>query len=195
MRDGLRAADLVVPSLDAGGPQVFQYVNRPHKDITFDKMLEGLVKFRGEYSGKYWLEVFVLAGVNTTEAEVEKLRACIDSIRPDKVQVNTVTRPPAEDFAEAVGQARLEVIAQQLYEKAEVIADYQDVHGQQAFAAKHHEILALLERRPCSVEDIVAGLGLHRNEVAKYIEELSTQGKVEATLQGGRLYYRAISKT
>ncbi|MCK4583355.1 radical SAM protein, partial [Candidatus Bathyarchaeota archaeon] len=52
VRRTLKPADLVVPSLDAGSNQIFQYVNRPHHDITFSKMLEGLVKFRDEYDGK-----------------------------------------------------------------------------------------------------------------------------------------------
>ena len=59
VRKALKSADMVVPSLDAGSSQIFQYVNRPHSDITFSKMLDGLVKFRDEYNGKYWLEVFV----------------------------------------------------------------------------------------------------------------------------------------
>jgi len=191
VRSALKAADLVIPSLDAGSNQKFQYVNRPHNKITFNKMLDGLVKFREEYSGKYWLEVFLLAGVTTTEAEIDKLKACISSILPDKVQVNTVTRPPAEDFAEPVTQNQLQTITEKLYEKAEVIADFSGVHKQQDFSARREDVLALLKRRPCSVEDIAVGLGIHRNEVVKYIEELSSEGKIEAKAQNQQLYYKA----
>jgi len=90
VRNALRLVDMVVPSLDAGSSQIFQYVNRPHHDITFSRMLEGLVKFRNEYNGKYWLEVFLLAGVTTPEMEVNRLKTCINAVQPDKVQVNTV---------------------------------------------------------------------------------------------------------
>ena len=192
VRKTLKTADLVIPSLDAGSNQIFQYVNRPHPDISFSKMLEGLVKFRDEYDGKYWLEVFLLAGVTTPEMEINRLKTCIKSICPDKVQVNTVTRPPAEDFAEAVPEERLEDIAARLYENAEVIADYQDVHKQQDFSARREDVLTLLKRRPCSIEDIAAGLGLHRNEVVKYVEELSIEGKIEAKHQNHQLYYKAV---
>jgi len=65
VRNALKSADMVVPSLDAGSSQIFQYVNRPHPDITFSKMLQGLVEFRKDYGGQYWLEVFLLAGVTT----------------------------------------------------------------------------------------------------------------------------------
>ena len=194
VRSALQSADLVVPSLDAGSSKVFQYVNRPHSSITFSRMLEGLVKFREEYKGKYWLEVFLIAGVTTTEAEINRLAACINSIRPDKVQVNTVTRPPAEDFAGRVPEKQLKTIAAQLYDNAEVIADYDKVHEQESFSVRRQDVLTLLKRRPCSVEDIALGLGLHRNEVVKYVEELSCEGKIEATPQNQQLYYRAVTE-
>ena len=94
VRKSLLNADLVIPSLDAGSQHLFQYVNRPHPEIFFDEMVEGLIRFREEYTGAYWLEVFLLAGVNTPEVEIEKLKACIHSIQPDRVQANTVTREP-----------------------------------------------------------------------------------------------------
>ncbi len=191
VRKALKSADLVVPSLDAGSSQIFQYVNRPHGDIMFSKMVEGLVKFRDEYTGKYWLEVFLLAGITTTEMEINRMKTCINSIGPDKVQVNTVTRPPAEGFAEPVPQKQLQTITEKLYEKTEVIADYSKIHKQQDFLARREDVLTLLQRRPCSVEDIAAGLGLHRNEVVKYVEELLSESKIETKSQNQQLYYRA----
>ena len=191
VRNALNLADMVVPSLDAGSSQIFQYVNRPHLDITFSKMLQGLVEFRRDYSGQYWLEVFLLAGVTTPEAEVNRLRTCIAAIQPDKVQVNTVTRPPAEGFAESVPKKQLETITKKLYEKAEVIADYRGVHKEEDFSIRCEDILTLLKRRPCSIEDIAAGLGIHRNEVVKYIEELSSEDKIETRPQNQQLYYKA----
>ena len=48
VRAGLLEADLVVPSLDAGNERLFRIVNRPHEDIAFDRMVEGLIAFRQE---------------------------------------------------------------------------------------------------------------------------------------------------
>ncbi len=195
VREALKLTDLVIPSLDAGSNRIFQYVNRPHSDITFKKMFEGLVKFRNEYKGNYWLEVFILAGVSTPELEIERLKTHISTISPDKVQVNTVTRPPAEDFAEPAKQKQLEAIAKQLYKNAEVIADYHGVHKQQDFHAQREDVLALLKRRPCTLEDIAAGIGLHRNEVIKYIQELCSEGKIEPTTKRNQLYYKAALRS
>jgi len=194
VRKSILEADLIIPSLDAGDNHFFQYVNRPHPDISFSKMLEGLVKFRDEYKGKYWLEVFLLAGVTTPEMEITRLKTCINLIQPDKVQVNTVTRPPAESFAEPVQKERLEDLAAQLFKHSEVIADYRDVHKKQEFTSQLKDVLNLVKRRPCSVEDIVVGLGLHRNLVVKYIEELSTKGEIEIKTQNQKVYYNAARK-
>jgi len=189
VRNSIMQADLVVPSLDAGNHDVFQYVNRPHKDITFDNMLQGLIDFRRRYAGQYWLEVFLLGGVTTTQSEIQKLAECIQQISPDRVQVNTVTRPPAESFALPVSKEQLEDLASKLADNAEIIADYRQVHAQEKFVVKQNDILELLRRRPCSIEDIAQGLGLHRNEVVKYVEDLSSQGKIDTQVQNNRLYY------
>ncbi|HUU19473.1 MAG TPA: radical SAM protein [Sedimentisphaerales bacterium] len=192
VRNSLMAADLVLPSLDAGSDQLFRYINRPHRDISFNRMLEGLVEFRDEYAGRYWLEVFLLSGVTTVEAQINMLAHCIKLICPDKVQINTVTRPAAEDFAIPVPANQLKVIARQLYGNVEIIADYQGVTEQQNFSTRCEDILTLLKRRPCCIEDIAAGLGLHRNEAVKCVEELSSVGRIEAKPHNQQLYYQAV---
>jgi wyosine [tRNA(Phe)-imidazoG37] synthetase (radical SAM superfamily) len=193
VRQAIKSVDLVVPSLDAGSSRIFQYVNRPHREITFSMMLEGLVRFRDEFSGNYWLEVMLLAGVTVPTAEINSLAGHIRSICPDKVQVNTVMRPPAEAFAERVPEEQLGTLAVQLHKNAEVIANYTGVHQQHDFTVRRKDVLTLLQRRPCSIDDISKGLGLHYNETVKYIEELSAEGKIEANPQNRQLYYRATA--
>jgi len=190
VRGELLAADLVVPSLDAADEETFRAVNRPHEDISFEKMLTGLVAFRKEFTGDFWLEVF-LVKETATEAHVSKLARCAEEIGPDRVQLNTVTRPPAEDFAEAVSPERLAKLARLFRPPAEVIADVHHVHERAEFAASRDEILEMLRRRPCSVEDIARGLGLHRNEVVKFVEDLAAEGLITSSRVGDILYYKA----
>jgi len=61
-------------------------------------------------------------------------------------------------------------------------------------AAGREEILAMLRRRPCSVEDVADGLGMHRNEVIKYIEELSAENLLDQSLIADRLYYKVAKE-
>ena len=190
VRDQLMNADLVVPSLDAGDEATFRSVNRPHEEITFEKMLNGLVDFRREFSGQYWLEILLLGGYTAMEAELVKLARCIDLINPDRVQLNTVTRPPAESFAVGVSRDRLGELAAMLTPPVEVIADFRSIRERGEFSAGREDILEMLRRRPCSMEDIADGLGMHLNEVTKHLEELTARNEITNSSVEGKLYYK-----
>jgi len=191
VQKGLADADLVIPSLDAGDASLFRHINRPHESITFERMVEGIVEFRARFTGTCWLEVFLLGGMTAIPAEMKKIGALIERIQPDRVQLNTVTRPPAENFALPVSKEEMEQLAGIVGTGAEVIADFRGTHSRSEFAARREDVLDLLRRRPCTVGDIASGLGMHVNEVVKYLTELREHGAVAAEIQEGRLYYSA----
>ncbi len=194
VRADLAAADLVVPSLDAGGEETFRAVNRPHEDIAFDEMLRGLIDFRRQYEGQYWLEILLLAGQTAAEEEVSRIVECVERIKPDRVQLNTATRPPAEGFARAVPAERLRELAAMFDPPAEVIADVRSGGEHHAPPTGRDEIMSLLRRRPSSLDDIAGGLGIHRNEAVKHIEHLLAEGLIEPAPSAGRLYYKAADE-
>jgi len=187
-------ADLVIPSLDAGDDPTFRLVNRPHEGVSFERMLSGLVASAAIFRKQYWLEVFLLGGYTTSERELAEIRRCVDLIRPDRVQLNTVTRPPAEDYAIAVSHVQLEEIAAMFSPAAEVIAEFHSDRALEVGEASREEILQLLRRRPCSIDDIADGLGMHRNEVLKSVGHLNSEGLVEGSQVAGRSYYRAVQQ-
>ena len=190
VQDALCAADLVIPSLDAGDDSAFQYVNRPHATIVFDRMVAGIVDFRARYTGALWLEVFLLGSVTTIDAEVAKIAKIARRIRPDKVQLNTVTRPPAEDYAFPVPLKRMKKFCRAFGKKAEVIADYHAPVIEAGGEPDAGNVLALLGRRPCTVKDIADGLGLHPTQVVKILEHLRAGDQVVEERVGGRVYFR-----
>lgn len=190
----LAAADLVVPSLDAGNDVLFQAVNRPHEGLSFERMLAGLIAFRRRFRGQFWLEVFLLGGYTDSPRELAEIRHCIDLVHPDRVQLNTVTRPPAEELATAVPRGRLEEIAATFSPPAEVIADFRTARATEAGEAGREEILELLRRRPCTIDDMVGGLAIHRHEALKWIGHLAAEGAVEKSQVGGKCYYRAVER-
>ena len=89
----------------------------------------------------------------------------------------------------AVSPERLKEAALQLSAKAEIITDYATVDALEDLSVRSEDVLVLLEHRPCAVEDIGNGLGLHPNEAVKYVEELCAKGRIEPKLQNHRLYY------
>jgi len=187
-------ADLVMPSLDAGDAAVFEAVNRPDPDISIEKLISGLVQFRREFSGQIWLEVFLIEGINTDPEEIERIAAPIQRIRPDRVQLNSAVRPAAEKGIEAIGRDRLAAIARQIGDHCEIVGAAPESRIDPHVERTCEDVISMLKRRPCSVEDICTGLGIHHHEVVKHIGSLLEQGVIVAECQGTTTYYRTDTR-
>jgi wyosine [tRNA(Phe)-imidazoG37] synthetase (radical SAM superfamily) len=191
VRAGLAKADLVLPSLDAGTPSTFERVNRPHPDITFERMTDGLLTFAREFTGEIRLEVFVLSGITDGPDEVRRIAAFADKMRPARVQLNTASRPAAEAGAVAVPAKALEKLRGLFSTPSEVIAESHapEPSGSAESGDVEAEIVALLGRRPCTVEGIAAGLSLRPNDVLKHLDVLLGRGAIRSERRDGALYY------
>jgi len=189
VQNQIKTADLVVPSLDAPDENLFNYVNRPNADLNFIKIIQGLIEFRKVYVGKIWLEIFLLDGVTSIQAEIEKLADIAAEINPDKIQLNTVARPTAESYACPVSKDHMLELKKCFKGNVEIIADFNKIHDAAFFQSGKNEIINLLKRRPCSVEDIQSGLNMHKNEVLKYIEDLVKENIINSKVQNDKKYY------
>jgi wyosine [tRNA(Phe)-imidazoG37] synthetase (radical SAM superfamily) len=189
VRQGLAAADVVLPSLDAPSEELFQRVNRPHRSLHLADLIDGLVSFRTAYRGDIWLEVMVLAGMTDQEPQVRRLAELAERIAPDRVHLNTVVRPPAESFAAPVGRAALDELAAFFTPRAETIADLPATAG--GAMAAEEDVLELLSRRPSTIAHIASGLGLHHGEALKAVTALVDRGAVELHSHEGRSFYLA----
>lgn len=190
VREALTCADLVLPSLDVGDEQLFQYVNRPHSALSFDQMVKGLIDFSRNFTGQIWLEVLLLGGVTGIQSEVEKIASIVKLIHPTKVQLNTVYRPPAEETAFSLSAEQLLALKSQFPGDVNIIGNEQPIASLPDSSAKSDEdIISLLARRPCTIVDIASGLGMHVNEVIKRIEKLVESYKVNCIVTRKRNYY------
>lgn len=187
VRRGLAAADIVLPSLDAPDEGLFRLINLPHPALRFADVVDGMVAFRRGYQGEIWLEVMLLAGVTGITAEVERIAAVAARIAPDRIQLNTAVRPPAEVFVAPVPDSFLRAFAGLFTPHAEVIADTIRTDGDRS--ASSADILALLSRRPCTVTDIAAGLGIHHGEALKAATALVSEELAEVHTHESRSFY------
>jgi wyosine [tRNA(Phe)-imidazoG37] synthetase (radical SAM superfamily) len=193
VRDAIMDADLVLPSLDAADEAVFRYVNRPHADITFAKMIGGIDEFIRAFPGSVWLEVFLLAGVTAIPSNVEKLAVLVGKLRPERVQLNTVYRPPAEGLAEPVSVEKLRDFQPYFTGNVDIVGNLSGRFPVGDTVRAEVEILALLKRRPCTVQDVSAGLALSPITVMKELDALRSLGKVETVTKGGGVFYRVAT--
>ena len=189
VRQALMEADLVVPSLDAATQDVFERVNRPHPSLEVKDIIQSLIRFRQEYRGRFWLEVMLVAGINDSPEHIRELKKAAAAIHPDRVQLNTVVRPPAEGFAQALTQERMEEIRDIFGPEAEIIADFSGDPRLSGLEAVGAAIVDLVKRRPVTLTDLANSLGLHRNEAIKHLDLLRKDDKIRIVFHKGRKYY------
>ena len=191
VRDALQDADVVLPSLDAGNETLFRTLDRPVNGISFEQMISGLIDFRQSFRNQLWLEVMFVADLNSAEPEVQEIAALVGRIRPDRVQLNTVARPPSESFALPVSRERLESLAGMFDPRGEIIADCFAPVPEDGLAPEEARILELLERRPCPAAEITSALGLRPVETLKLLENLVRQKKVVEKRFGTGTFFTA----
>ncbi|MCK4761537.1 MAG: radical SAM protein [Candidatus Aminicenantes bacterium] len=197
VRESLLQADLILPSLDAVSPPVFARINQPHQDLEIGAVIEGMVKFREQYKGDIRLEVFIVSGINDGSAELKKLYEAIKKIKPDRVQLNSLDRPPAYDHVEPLDTGRLEKIAagwQDLPARVEVIKRAGKRREIASFSRNlENNILNTIDRRPLTIEDLEELTGKKRIELYKYIDILEREKKVIAKIVKDKIFYAPTS--
>lgn len=190
VRNDLAGADVVLPSFDACDEKTFFKINRPDSHISFTDMARGLIEFRNVYSGKIWLEIFIVKGLNDTESAIKKFKQWTDRFSPEKIHLNTAVRPTAESDIQRVSEEELEYFCKILGGNAEVIAPFKKPVVNEELMDTEKKILNMLGRRPCTLADISAGLGLHPNEVLKYADPMINRQTIEILHANGKTFYR-----
>jgi wyosine [tRNA(Phe)-imidazoG37] synthetase (radical SAM superfamily) len=189
VRRELREADVVLPSLDVVSQSLFESLNRPHPSLKIEEIIEGLIEFRKEFKNEIWLEILLVKGINDSPEEIRKLAEVIKKIRPDKVQLNTVLRPPAEEEVFALSQKELCSIQRQLPGKVEVVRRFRKVSKGEHIEKLETDIKNLLKRRPCTLSDISHALRVNPKEVMKNLTILKGRAEIKSELHNRKKYY------
>lgn len=183
-------ADVVKVSLSAWDQDSFEWVNRPHSSLRIDGLVQGQRTFRLGYKGQLWLEVVLLFGINARPADVAKIAALANTVQPDRIHLNTAVRPPAEVFASPLSPTRLNDLCPLFAPTAETITESLQCRTT-AMRASEATILALLQRRPCTIEQVADGFNLHINEAAKYLGDLIRGDVVHTVRNRSGIFYTA----
>lgn len=181
VRREVSLADVVLPSLDAATQSTFQAINRPAPGLQIEEVIEGLRRFRSEFEGEIWLEVMLAKRVN--DQEVELIARAAESILPDRIQLNTVVRPPAEPV-EPLGEEEMERILE-AFPGGELIPDW-DWRVPERLSSN---IQDLLSRRPCTLEEMRSALDLESGAAIKYLKILERDGLVKRVVDHGQLRF------
>jgi wyosine [tRNA(Phe)-imidazoG37] synthetase (radical SAM superfamily) len=183
---GLRAEvsriELILPSLNAATDLIFRKIDRSCASLDNNQIIEGLIQLRKEFAGKIYLEVFLVPGLNDTDTELSLLKEAILKINPDLVQLNSLDRPGPEPWVKHMTAEKLDYVASFLKPlPVEIVAKATSRKSIQSFQNDiSQQILDTIKRRPCTDQDLCDILGLHKNELNKYLSQLLDEDLVES---------------
>jgi wyosine [tRNA(Phe)-imidazoG37] synthetase (radical SAM superfamily) len=191
VRESLYQAEVVLPSLDAADDRTFNRIVRPPGGLRVEQVVAGLVTFRQRFTGPIWLEIMLVRGLNDTPEQIDRLKAAIDDIQPDRIHLNTVVRPPAVAWAQPVSRDRMEEIAAYLGPACEVIAEHPGAETGLPAGALVERLIEIVTRRPATLGELAVTLGAPPSLVAIRVAELMEEGVIRSRFHQGRLYYFA----
>ncbi len=195
VRKDLLNADLIIPSLDGVQSGTFLKIDRPHKHLNISEIIKGLIQFRKIFKGLIWLEIFFVQDINDQEIEIEKMIDTINKIYPDKVQLNTIDRPPTESFAYPEEDKKLwniynkflnhginaEIIKPVKVKKCVLQPEQENIKRQ---------IINLIKRRPETAQHISFYLSIQMPYVNKILRELEEGSIVQRVNLQNKFYYK-----
>jgi len=196
VRDELMNLDLVSVKVDSVIEPVWRKINKPHKGIHLDKMLEGLQIFSRQYKGRLITETMLIDGVNDTRENLERNAEFIQSLNPHAAYISIPTRPPARTDVKPAGEDMLN-LAFQVYsdkiDKVEMLLGYEG----NAFAHSgdtESDILAITAVHPMR-EDAIREFLDRDGKDWSLIRKLIDENKLlETEFQGKKFYLRRLAR-
>lgn len=188
IRQEAAVADIIKVSLSAWDQESFEAMNRPAAGLTFELVLAGLTALRDEFNGQIWMEVFLVPGINTLPEQAQKIAKLAKQLGPDRIQLNTAVRPPAESFVRPVPESYLRELTGLFEPEAEIIASFKpDASSKMALTTAN--LQNLISRHPATAEQIAQMTGHTPAEVTPILDQLSD--RLEKNEIRGEIYYQA----
>lgn len=178
--------DEVKLSLDCATERCFRKLERAHEGISIEKIKEGMLRFREHYEGALFIEILLVEGINDKAEEIAALNDYLLKLRPDRIDLSSVDRPPAYGV-EAVSYSKMLTLARMF-----------DASLPIAIATRKHidttpetytetEILETLAMRPLSREDIDI---LFDDISRKRLKKLLKERKIVTLEKNGLFFYK-----
>lgn len=185
-------ADILLPSLDAARETSFRKVNRPCQGLSVERIINGLYDLKRRYRGSMWLEILLVKGINDAPEDIDALKQAISRIQPTKVQLNTVNRPPAVEWAKPLSLEELKAIQKGLGGNTEIIADFRIKERRPAIWTEN-DIMAMLARRPMDLDALMAATQLEVDQLLGLLQKMEKTYMIDQRILQGKTFYFVLT--
>ncbi|RMD47374.1 MAG: radical SAM protein, partial [Aquificota bacterium] len=141
-------------------------------------------EFRKEFNKELIIEILVVKYVNDSPDEIKKIGEILKEIKPDRVDLGTVDRPPAYRVF-PVSNEKLYYLSSFLKGLNVNVVERKHEKSYQ-FELSEEEVLNTLSKRPLTEEDIEKTFS---NETVKIFKKLLNENKIkEKTINGKKFF-------
>jgi wyosine [tRNA(Phe)-imidazoG37] synthetase (radical SAM superfamily) len=194
VQEHLRKADWVSLKIDAVSENIWRKINRPHKLLQLDMILQGVVEFVNTFDGKLVTETMLIRDINDNAEEMEKVANFIADLKDVKSYISIPTRPPAEKWVKPADEHAINKIYQLFWEKS-IEAEYLIGYEGNAFAFTRNieeDLLSITSVHPMRKDAVDEFLKKADGDWA-VVEKLITENKLKETeYKGNKFYLRKI---
>ncbi len=179
VREELAECDVVVPSLDAVLEESFKKINMPHKNLSIDAIVDGLIEFSSSFSGEIWLEVLFVKDINDSKDDLDALCNAINQINPTRVQIGTVDRPPAYTSAKKLSPKEMMDIYTYMSAKVgkiDIIGSF-NKENDAFYEDIERSIVKMINIRPCSKEELKETFNADDEKIDGILNKLFEESK------------------
>ncbi len=190
LREELLQLDWISLKIDSVHESTWRKLDRPHKNIDFSSMLEGLVRFSEEFEGKLTTETMLISGYNDSDQEIEAIGQLLERIEPRISYISIPTRPPAEKQAMPADEV---VLAKAYSNFASRVAHVEHLIGYEGneFGSSgdaYQDILSITAVHPMRKEAIEKLLEQNQADYS-IVEQLLKEGRILSANYHGHTYF------
>jgi len=188
VRNEITPFDIVKISLDAISQNNFKKINLAEHSLNNEDIINGILEFKKIYKGKIWIEIFIIPGINDTIEEITLFKEKLLMISPDKIQLNTLHRPPAFQNIKKASKIELEYVKNLLdLDNVEIIGKFTEKELKNSL--NETILLSLLKRRPLTLNDIEKISDCDKLEIEKLIKSLIEKKYIQEKLLDNDIFY------
>ncbi len=196
VKEDLLEADFVSLKVDVVSEDLWRSINRPHKSLELNIILEGVVEFAEEFQGTIVSETMLVDGIDY-KVEFEKIAEFLAQLKKlDKAYIAIPTRPPTEKWVKPAKEETVNCAFQVFSGKlganrVEYLIGYEG----NAFAFTgnvEEDLLSITAVHPMRKEAVTEFLK-KANADWQIIEKLLKKGKlIELEYEGSSYYMRKL---
>jgi len=196
VKEDLAEMNLVSLKVDAVSEDLWRRMNRPHKNLRLDAVLEGVTEFAKEFKGSIISETMLVDGINYGD-EFEEIADFLKQLkRIDKAYIAIPTRPPTEKWVkpakEQTVNSAFQIFSEKLgVDRVEYLIGYEG--NAFAFTGKAEEdllsITAVHPMRKEAVKEFLKKANADWDVIAKLLRE---DKLIELEYEGNKYYMRRL---